>query len=104
MVIGEDASAMLLRKPRFAEFTTRQICNCTTHVEAMLVVSAETRAALDHAVHASLAAGGSPTGETQEQGFMYAMSFDDPGEHHWEVRRMDTAGIAQAVHGAASRS
>ena len=102
MVIGEDAYAMLLTKPRFAEFTTKQICDCTTHIEAMLAVSAESREAVDHVVDAALAAGGSPAGETQEHGFMYARSFHDPDGHHWEVFWMDPADATQALQGAAS--
>ena len=105
MVIGKDAYAMLLREPLFAEFTTQQICDCTTHGEAMLAVSAKTREAVDHAVDAALAAGGSRAGETQERGFMYARrSFDEPDGDHWNVFWMDTAGAAQAVAGAASTS
>jgi uncharacterized protein len=104
MVIGEDAYAMLLRTPRFAEFTTKQVCDCATHIEAMLAVSAETREAVDHTVDMALAAGSSPAGETQEHGFMYARSFHDPDGHHWEVSWMDTAGVAQACDGAASTS
>lgn len=53
----EDAYAMLLRKPQFAEFTTKHICDYTTHIEAMLAVSAETREAVDDAVDAALAEG-----------------------------------------------
>lgn len=101
MVIGEDAYAMLLTKPRFAEFTTKQICDCTTHIEVMLGVSADSREAVDHVVDAALAAGGSPAVTTQEHGFMYARS-SDPDGHRWEVVWMDSAGAVQALEGAAS--
>jgi predicted lactoylglutathione lyase len=104
MLIGEDAYAMLLTKPRFAEFTNKQICDCTTHIEAMLGVSAESREAVDQVIDAALAAGGSPAGETQEHGFMYARSFHDPDGHHWEVIWMDPAAAAQALESAASRT
>ena len=70
MVIGKDAYAILQRKARFADFTTKQICDCTTHIEAMLAARAETGEAVDHASAQLLAAGGSPAGETLQHGFM----------------------------------
>ena len=66
MLIGEDACAMLLTRPRFAEFTVKQSCDCDTHVEAMLGVSADSRAAVDELVDTALRLGGSPAGEPQD--------------------------------------
>ena len=102
MVVGDDAYAMLLTRPRFAEFTRKQICDCGTCVEAMLAVSAESRTAVDQLVDTALRIGGAPAGEPQEHDFMYARSFEDPDGHHWEVVWMDPAATGAALEGAAS--
>lgn len=94
MVIGEDAYAMLLTRPRFGEFTAKRICDCTTSVEALLAVTADGRAAVDDLVDAATEAGGSPVGQSLEHDFMYARSFEDPDGHTWEVFWMDAVVAA----------
>ena len=104
MVIGEDASAMRLRKPRFAEFTTKQICDCTTHIEAMLAVRAETGEAVYHASAQRSPLAGHKQARPSSTGSCTRGAFHDPDGHHWEASWLDTAGVAQAVDGAASTS
>ena len=38
---------------------------------------------------AALANGGKPAMDTQDHGFMYASSFYEPDDHHWEIVWMD---------------
>ena len=89
MVIGEDAYAMLLTKPRFADFTTKETCDPRSLTEAILAVTADSREEVDQLTETALAAGGAPAAEPMEYGFMYGRSFHDPDGHHWEVFWMD---------------
>ena len=63
------------------------------HVEAVLAVSADSRDDVDALVDEALSSGGSPAGETRDQGFMYGRSFHDPDGHLWEVLWMDPAAV-----------
>ena len=85
MVIGKDAYAMRLRKPRFADFTTKQICDCTTHIEAMLAVRAETGEAVDHASTQRSPLAGHQQARPSSTGSCTRGAFHDPDGHHWEV-------------------
>ena len=91
MIVGDDAFVMLLVRERFADFTTRQLCDTTTHTEGLFALSAESREEVDALVRTALAAGGSPAMDPQDHGFMYGWSFYDPDGHHWEVFWMDPA-------------
>ena len=84
---------MLLTREKFGGFTRKEIVDSTRSIEAILAISAESRAAVDELVDAALAAGGSPTGETVDYGFMYYRSFLDPDGHTWEVLWMDESAV-----------
>lgn len=98
MLIGEDAYAMLLVKSRFAECTNSQMCDPSTHTEAILGISADAREAVDELVDGRWGRRGEP----QDHGFIYSRSFQDPDGHHWEVVWMDPAAVAEARDGTAS--
>ena len=89
MLIGGDAYAMLLTKPRFADFTTNETCDSRSQTEAILAVTADSREQVDQLTETALEAGGTPAAEPMDQGFMYGRSFHDPDGHHWEVFWMD---------------
>ncbi|MEU2430363.1 VOC family protein [Streptomyces sp. NPDC007861] len=89
LVISDTIVAMLLTEPRFKEFTKRDIADPVTANEVLLGLSAESREKVDELVDAALAAGGSPALETQDHGFMYGRSFQDPDGHTWEIVWMD---------------
>lgn len=93
VVISDTIVVMLLAKPRFSEFTSKQIADTSTTVEALLCLSAESRDKVDELADKALASGGSPAGEAQDHGMMYGRSFFDPDGHHWEVMWMDPAAI-----------
>lgn len=94
MLVGEDSYFMLLTRARFAEFTSKQICDSTRQAEALFAISAESREGVDDLVQGALEAGGSAAGATQDLGFMYGRSFQDPDGHVWEVIWMDPAAAA----------
>ena len=58
MIISEEAYAMLLTESFFRTFTTRQICDTTTHCEGLFALSCESRAEVDQIVHKAVAANG----------------------------------------------
>ncbi|MFJ6836546.1 VOC family protein [Streptomyces sp. NPDC091209] len=93
VVISDTIIAMMLSKQRYADFTKKQIADATKTSEVLLCLSAESREKVDELVDAAIAAGGSGTGEAQDQGFMYGRAFDDPDGHTWEVMWMDPAAV-----------
>ncbi|MFD9462900.1 VOC family protein [Streptomyces sp. NPDC060027] len=93
VVISDTIIAMMLSKQRYADFTKKQIADATRTSEVLLCLSAESREKVDELVDGAIAAGGSATGDTQDQGFMYGRAFDDPDGHTWEVMWMDPAAV-----------
>ncbi|GGJ49064.1 VOC family protein [Streptomyces brasiliensis] len=93
VVISDTIIAMLLGKQRYADFTKKEIADSTKTSEVLICLSAESRAKVDELVDNAIAAGGSATGETQDQGFMYGRAFDDLDGHTWEVMWMDPAAV-----------
>lgn len=93
VVISDTIIAMLLSKQRYADFTKKRIADPTTTSEVLLCLSAESREKVDELVDKALAAGGTSSGETQDHGFMYGRSFDDPDGHTWEIVWMDPAAV-----------
>jgi predicted lactoylglutathione lyase len=93
VVISDTIIAMMLSKQRYADFTKKQIADATKTSEVLLCLSAESREKVDELVDAAIAAGGTGTGEAQDQGFMYGRAFDDPDGHTWEVMWMDPAAV-----------
>lgn len=93
MIISEEAFVMLLGEPYFKGFTSRQICDTSTHSEALFALSCESRAEVDQLVKIALESGGAPAQKPIDHGFMYGWSFYDPDGHHWEVVWMEPAHV-----------
>lgn len=95
-MVVEDGSihVMLLTHAKWATFTSKAIPDAHTTAQVLLCVSADSREAVDGQVDKAVAAGGKadPT-PTQDFGFMYGRSFEDPDGHIWEVMWMDPAAI-----------
>ncbi len=98
MVVAEGSiHVMLLTHEKWATFTSKAIPDARTHAQVLLCVSADSRDAVDGQVDKAVKAGGTadPT-PTQDFGFMYGRSFEDPDGHIWEVMWMDPAAIPAA--------
>ena len=93
VVISDTIVAMLLSKSHYANFTKKEIADSTRTSEVLVCLSAESREKVDELVDKAIAAGGTATGETQDQGFMYGRAFDDLDGHTWEVMWMDPAAV-----------
>ncbi len=94
IVISETIFVMLLTHPKFSSFTSKKIIDAHKDVQALLALNADTKEAVDEMVNKAKAAGGKldPT-PTQDMGFMYGRSFEDPDGHIWEVFWMDPAAV-----------
>jgi len=93
MVIAEGSiHAMLLTHEKWATFTSKAIPDAHSHAQVLLCLSADSRDDVDAQVQKATAAGGKadPT-PTQDFGFMYGRSDEDPDGHIWEVMWMDPA-------------
>ncbi|WGW12108.1 VOC family protein [Saxibacter everestensis] len=94
MVVTEDIYVMLLVEDFFKTFTKKDVADASTSTEAIVALSVESREEVDEMVTKALAAGGAPSNDPMDEGFMYAWSFQDPDGHLWEVMYMDSSGIA----------
>jgi uncharacterized protein len=89
MIISEHNYAMLLVEPFFQSFTQKQIADATKTVEAIVALSAETRADVDSLVAKAVAAGAKTPNPAKDYGFMYQHGYQDLDGHLWEVFWMD---------------
>jgi uncharacterized protein len=89
LVIGPSAFAMLMARDRFADFTSKPICDPQTHTQAIFAIELDDPDDVDRMADAALASGGSPANEPMEHDFMYGRSFHDPDGHMWEVFWLD---------------
>ena len=95
MVVEEGSiHVMLLTHAKWADFTTKTIPDARTHAQVLLCLSADSRDAVDGQVDKAVKAGGKadPT-PTQDFGFMYGRSYEDPDGQIWEVMWMDPTAI-----------
>ena len=95
MIVSDEAFVMLLVTDRFRDFTRKQLCDATTHTEAIVALSAESREAVNELVDKALASGGSPANDPLDHGFMYGRTFNDPDGHLLEVIWMDMSAVPE---------
>ena len=103
MVVSETIYVMLLTHQKYAQFTSKTIVDARTHSEVLIALSADSREDVDALVSKAGASGAitDPT-PTQDYGFMYGRSFEDPDGHIWEVFWMDVeATVADGNKSAA---
>ena len=97
MVFSETIYAMLLTHDKYREFTSKKIVDARTSSEVLICLSSKSRDGVDEMVGQAQAAGGAidPT-PTQDFGFMYGRSFEDPDGHIWEIMWMDAEAAGQS--------
>lgn len=95
VVIGDNTYAMLLVESFFTAFTKKELVDATRGTETILALSVDSREQVDEMVDKALSAGGSPSNEPDDQGFMYLRSFQDPDGHLWEVMHLDPTAAAE---------
>ena len=93
MVLNEQAFVMLLVRPFFSTFTTREVVDAASATEVILGVSAQSRDEVDALVDRALALGGGVAKGSSDEGYMYGRSFYDLDGHAWEVLWMDPQAV-----------
>ena len=90
MVWSDTIVVMLLRHEFWKTFTSKAIPNAKESAQVLLCVGMDSREAVDAIVSDAARAGGEPDPTpTQDHGFMYGRSFEDPDGHIWETMWMD---------------
>ena len=103
MVLSETIHVMLLSHDKYRQFTSKPIADAHAASQALICISAESREEVDSTIGRAAAGGGrADPGPTQDYGFMYGRSFEDPDGHHWEVMWMDLEAAQQASQAAPS--
>ena len=97
MVLSDAIHVMLLTHDKYRQFTNKPIADAHATSAALLCLSEDSREAVDTTVKKALAAGGKQPSPTQDHGFMYGRSFEDPDGHHWEVVWMDVDAFLKAT-------
>jgi predicted lactoylglutathione lyase len=93
MIISDTISVMLLVEPFFKTFTDKQIADTQTTVEALIALSADSRADVDAILSKAIEAGATTPRPPQDHGFMYSHSFEDLDGHIWEYFWMDPTHV-----------
>lgn len=89
LVISDNIYAMLLTHEKMKQFTKKQIVDSRSGTEAIVALSCESKEEVNQTIERVLAAGGKEARPTEDYGFMYGRSFEDPDGHIWEVFWMD---------------
>lgn len=93
IVISDTIFVMLLVKPFFSNFTSKQLADTSTTAAAINALSADSREEVDALADKAIAAGGVQSNDPQDMDFMYSRSFEDPDGNLWEIVWMDPASI-----------
>ena len=94
MVVSDVIHVMLLTHDKWKTFTSKAIPNAHDSAQVLLCLSSDTKHGVSALVDTAVAAGGKadPT-PTQDFGFMFGRSFEDPDGHIWEIMWMDMAAF-----------
>jgi uncharacterized protein len=103
MMWSDEIVVMLLRHDFWKTFTPKTIPNAHQSAQVLLCLSHDSQDAVNGIVDRALAAGGKaePT-PTQDLGFMYGRSFEDPDGHIWENVYMNMAAMPEQPAEAAA--
>jgi uncharacterized protein len=93
MVVSDTIYVMLLVESFFKTFTSKEIADATKTTEAIVCLSAESRAEVDELVGKAVAAGAKTPREVQDHGFMYQHGYQDLDGHLWELVYMEPGGM-----------
>lgn len=94
MVFSDTIHVMILTHEKWATFTSKAIPNAHETAQVLLCLSSDTKDGVSELVDKAVAGGGKadPT-PTQDFGFMFGRSFEDPDGHIWEIMWMDMSAV-----------
>ena len=93
LILGEHIFAMLLVKKFFNTFTTKTIADTNTTSEVITALMVGTKEEVDRLADDAFNAGAKYYRDTEDMGFMYLRTFQDPDGHLWEVGWMDPSHV-----------
>jgi len=98
MVFSETIFVVLLTHAKYNFFTPKKIVDARTSSEALICLSADSRADVDAVIGRAQQAGAKldPTPQ-QDYGFMYGRSYEDPDGHIYEIMWMDVEAAMKAM-------
>jgi uncharacterized protein len=85
VIISEHTQVMLLTETVFASYARKGVADASAGTEVILVLGVETRDQVDQLADRAEAAGGSPVGTPQDDGWRYQRGFTDLNGHQWAV-------------------
>ena len=96
MAWSDEIVVMLLTHDFWKTFTSKAIPDAANTAQVLLCLSQDSKEAVEEIVGKAVAAGGKadPT-PTQDMGFMYGRSFEDPDGHIWENAYMDMSAVPE---------
>ncbi|RYD82843.1 MAG: lactoylglutathione lyase [Sphingomonadales bacterium] len=95
IMLSDTIIVMIMTHERFATFTARPIGDPRTQAQALIALNVDSRADVDATVDKLVAAGGrADPNPSQDHGFMYGRSVEDPDGYVWELFWMDPAAVA----------
>ena len=98
MIIDKDSFVMLLVEKFFKSFIPdKEICDAKKSAEALVAISAESRAKVDEMIKKAIEAGGKEYRNVQDYGWMYGRAFQDINGHIWEVGYMDESAMPEEM-------
>ncbi|WP_051440437.1 VOC family protein [Ensifer aridi] len=96
MVFSETTFIMLLTHDKFSQFTFKRIADAHMTSEMLLVISQESREAVDAITDEAVAAGGREARDkSQDTAYMYSRCFEDLDGHIWEPLWMHPEAAVQ---------
>jgi predicted lactoylglutathione lyase len=97
MSFSAEINVMLLTHDKFRQFTSKRIADAKETTEVLLALSADSREDVDDITDKAIAAGGREPRPTEDHGWMYGRSFEDPDGHVWEPMWMDVEAVTKAM-------
>ena len=96
MAWSDEIVVMLLTHDFWKTFTSKAIPDAANTAQVLLCLSQDSKEAVEEIVGKAVAAGGKadPT-PTQDMGFMYGRSFEDPDGHIWENAYLDMSAVPE---------
>jgi predicted lactoylglutathione lyase len=92
MVFSETIQAMLLTHDKYRQFTSTPIADAHATSAALIALTVDSRDEVNATIDRAAASGGrADPNPTQDQGFMFGRSVQDPDGHVWEIFWMDPA-------------
>jgi hypothetical protein len=100
MVVSDSIFFMLLTHDKYRQFSPLPIADAKASGGPLLCLSRPSRAAVDAAIDAGVAAGGTadPSPKQEYGDMMYGRSLLDPDGHHFELMWMNPAMAEQGAH------